>query len=552
MKRRRLSPTALLAVLLALFAMLMSLPLVCWFGFSQLGRAAQGSEPTLRLAYSLEKEMLIAHLLSEFERQNPTTSSGTKVQIELVPMLPDRMVKAAVAGEVQAVCPDSSLWLTAIDEGWERELRQGPLVGEVARFAVSPVVIAMREDVAASMGYPGRAIGWSEILERARSDPEFAWSHASTSTASGLLATLAQFYAGAGKTRELTIADATDERTLQYVAAVQATVKHYGEGELATVERALAEGGAGLDAFVVQEQLVVHYNSRAQDRLVAIYPAEGTLWEDHPLALLEQPELPAEARETFQLLRQYLRSQEAQEIVLGYGYRPADLSIPLDGPGSPLTAANGVDPTQPQTVLQMPSVDVVNVVRDVWWYTKRHTNVYLVVDSSGSMEGQKIESARQALVVFLEAIRGDKERVGLIEFSSGIDRVVPLDELGRNRNALNLAVQELSAGGNTALLDAVGAAYGELQKLGDSERINAIVAMTDGRENASATRLSELLRRITDGNSRGVPVYVFCVAYGRDADLDMLGQIAEASGGQARQGDLTSIEELYKIISTYF
>ena len=73
--------------------------------------------------------------------------------------------------------------------------------------------------------------------------------------------------------------------------------------------------------------------------------------------------------------------------MLRHGYRPADLTIPLTGQGSPLTPANGVDPAQPQTVLQMPSAAVVDVVRDVWWYTKRHTNVFLVVDTSGSMEG---------------------------------------------------------------------------------------------------------------------------------------------------------------------
>lgn len=554
MRQNRQPRGRCLLLFLALFALVTSLPVVCWALFSRASRTVvPKQEATLRLAYSPEKEALFQQLLSEFERQQPKTSAGKDMSIELVAMLPEQMIKAALANEVQAVCPDSSLWLTAIDEAWQREtLQPGPLVGQTVRFAISPVVIAMRAEVARSMGYPSAAIGWTDILERARSDPSFGWSHASTSTASGLLATLAQFYAAAGKTRGLTVEDATSERTLAYVAAIESTVKHYGEGELATIKQALTQGRLDLDAVVIQEQLVIYFNTRSEEQLVAVYPKEGTLWEDHPLALLEQANLSPEARETFQALRQYLLSAEVQQAILSNGYRPADLSIPLDGPGSPLLPANGVDPKQPQTVLQMPSADVVSVVRDVWWYTKRHTNVYLVADTSGSMSGDKISKAQQALLAFIEAIRGDAERVGLVEFSSEVERVVPLQELAGNRTALEQAVAELTVGGDTALLDAIGVAYGQLQALADTERINAIVVMTDGRENASRTRLRQLVTRIGDGNRRGVQVYIFCIAYGSDADMSVLAAIAEASGGQVRQGDLTSIEELYKIISTYF
>jgi len=49
-----------------------------------------------------------------------------------------------------------------------------------------------------------------------------------------------------------------------------------------------------------------------------------------------------------------------------------------------------------------------------------------------------------------------------------------------------------------------------------------------------------------------VPVVVFCIAYGDDADMDTLRAIAEASGGDVRRGDPETIRQLYKILSTYF
>jgi Ca-activated chloride channel family protein len=406
--------------------------------------------------------------------------------------------------------------------------------------------------VARSMGYPQRSIGWEDILAKAQSDPNFKWSHPSTSSASGLLATLAVFYAGTNKTRGLTAEDAQAQATLDYVAAIEKTVRYYGEGEWAVVQQVLEKGRSYLDAFVCQEQLVVYFNQRSDDKLVAIYPKEGSLWEDHPLALLETQDLTAYQRLVFSRFRDYLLSPEAQMLVLSHGYRPADLNISLDDPSSPITAANGVDPAEPQTALQIPSASVIEVVRNVWWYTKRHTNVYLVVDTSGSMEGQKLEGAQEALRVFIDQIKGDAERVGLVEFSSRVNNIVTLDELGRNRAELMATVDALEAGGDTALLDGVYAAYVRLQELNDNERINAIVAMTDGMENNSTISLQQLTEEMKRGNETGVPVVVFCIAFGNDADYSTLEIIARSTDGQVREGDLETIQQLYKILSTYF
>lgn len=506
---------------------------------------------TLAVAYSPEKETLFSQLVDDFNRQDYKTPDGEKMAVTTVQVDPAAMVDRALAGEFQAISPDSSLWLYQLDAAWmEARGTDLPVVGETVRYAVSPVVIAMWEDVARSMGYPDQPLGWEDLLSKAQSDANFKWSHPSTSSASGLLATLAEFYAGAGVTRGLTLEDAQRQSTLDYVAAIEKTVRYYGEGEWAVAQRVLQEGRAYLDAFVCQEQLVVYLNQNQSDRVVAVYPKEGSLWEDHPLALLETPDLTANQRLVFAKFRDFLRSTEAQEQVLSAGYRPADLSLSLTDPASPLTAANGVDPDEPQTSLQLPNAAVVDVVRNVWWYTKRHTNVYLVVDVSGSMRGEKIQNAQSALRTFVEQIQGDLERVGLIQFSSQAYETVPLDELEANREHLLSTIDALEVGGDTALLDAVALAHDALQERGDPERINAIVVMTDGLENHSGIRLRTLLNRLE--SPERVPVVVFCISYGQDADREMLRNIAEATGGQLREGDLETIRELYQILSTYF
>lgn len=516
------------------------------------------SEPTpaaaFVVAYSPEKEETFVRLVSAFNDQVAGSETGV-LPIEAVSYEPDLMIQAALEGKLQAISPDSSVWLDTLDRRWaEQTGTESPLVGQTDRYAVSPIVIAMWEDVARSMGYPDKALGWADLLNRAQSDPNFRWSHPSTNSAAGLLTTLATFYAGAGKTRALSEADVQQQVTLDYVAALERTVSYYGEGEWAVIQRLLSEGRSYLDAFVSQEQLVIYYNQHtAGERLVAIYPVEGTLWEDHPLALLELDTLTDQQRNTFSRFVEFCKSPEQQAQILASGYRPTDLSLALDGPDSPFTTVGGVDPTQPKTALQMPAPSVVQIVRDVWWYTKRHTNVYLVVDVSGSMEqDDKLVNAQEALRVFLEQIEGDLERVGLITFSSDVQERVPLDELSRSRTNIAQGIDSLEAYGDTSLLDAVDLAYMRLKTLNDEERINAIVVMTDGQENNSAIRLETLVQRIQQGNQQGPPVVVFCIGYGSDADERTLRTLADAGGGEYFAGDLETIRRLYKILSSYF
>lgn len=520
---------------------------------------------SLSIAYSPEKAALIQALIEKFNAEKQRTPDKQLMQIASVELAPDEMINQVLAGApgFQALTPDSSLWLDQLNRRWAEGQATGQepgaiaprLTGEPVRYAISPIVIAAWEEVARSLGWPDQPVGWAALQARAQQDQDFRWSHPSTAYASGLLATLAEFYAGAGVQRGLTVDMAQDPKTVDFVSAVEKTVKFYGEAELAVMQRVVQDGPKSLDAFVVSEQLVVAFNTgvfgRPPARLVALYPAEGTLWADHPLALLETSDITANQRRTFQAFREFLATPESQTLILRAGYRPADLSIPLSGPASPITAANGVDASQPQTTLQLPSPDVVQVVQNVWALTKRKTNVMLVVDTSGSMQGEKLASAKSALRTFLAQIPTDQERVGMVEFNSGVANILELDTLSQNRGALTAAVDSLQAAGNTALLDAVRAAYVRLQREADPDRINAIVAMTDGKENASAVTLSRLAAEIQAGN-QDVPVVIFCIAYGRDADYTVLETLANASGGQVREGSTETIRELYKILSSYF
>ena len=526
---------------------------------------------TLTVAVSPGMEETFGGLVGDFNAEGRTTPDGQTMAVELVAMSPQAMVDWSLNDpSFQALAPDSSLWLNQLERRWTALQDDGAGVDDeaviplgnrrtstVVRYAASPVVIAAWEDVARELGWPEGDVGWEDIQRKATEDPNFKWNHPSTSHASGLLATLAEFYAGAGLTRGLTEEAATDQRTLDYVQAVEGTVRFYGESEDVILEQLAAEGRDFLDAFVAQEQVVVRWNTDNREApLVAIYPAEGTLWADHPLALLALAEgdaapVTANQERVFHALADYLTNREVQERLLEAGYRPADLDIALDGAGSPFAGTDAVDWREPQTTLQIPSAAVVEVVQNVWWYTKRPTNVFLVVDTSGSMGGDKLALTKEALKAFVGQIRGDRDQVGLIDFGTDIKSVwelEPVDDV--RRGTLSLQIEGLESSGETALLDAVVGGYERLQLESDREAINALVVMTDGQENASRSGMSDLEWRFQEQG--GVEVVVFTIAFGRGADEALLQRMAELGGGQFRRADETDIQELYRIISTYF
>ena len=222
------------------------------------------------------------------------------------------------------------------------------------------------------------------------------------------------------------------------------------------------------------------------------------------------PAITDNQRRTYRAFGEFLRASEQQKHILDQGFRPADLDIPIDQPGSPISLQNGVDPREPQTTLQVPGPSVIQVVQNAWWYTKRPSNIFLVVDTSGSMEGEKLENVRTALSSFTDQIRGAQDRVGMVEFSGAVYNIEPLDVMDdSHRQDLEHEIEIMEAYGDTALLDAIYSAYVRLQREADPERINAIVALTDGRENASNISGNQLLDVIRQGNASDAPVIIF-------------------------------------------
>jgi VWFA-related protein len=146
----------------------------------------------------------------------------------------------------------------------------------------------------------------------------------------------------------------------------------------------------------------------------------------------------------------------------------------------------------------------------------------LVIDTSGSMQGQAIEAARQAASAFITSLRAVDE-VGVMSFAGS---VVTLSPFTTDFASANRSLSSLNALGNTALYEAVADAA-QLSKQHGTQR-QAIVLVSDGADFGGVSAVSRA-ESLAAAESGGVPFYV--VGFGEAIDRSYLQELADASRG---------------------
>ena len=530
--------------------------------------AITGEKVRVTMVYGSEKEDWLVPLIEEFNNANYQTESGATIIVEATPMGSVEASRQILEGVIEPTVwsPASDLVIPITNAEW-RKTHNEDIVTESDDLVLSPVVIAMWESMANALGYPEKAIGWSDIAELATADegweaygyPEwgdfkFGHTHPEFSN-SGLVSIIAQAYSGADKQRGLTVDDIEDAVTQQLMADVQKSIIHYGSSTGFFARRLFEKGPSYLSAAVMYENLVINQETKRlngesfQLPVVAIYPKEGTFWSNHPYAILNAGWVTDEDREAAEIFRDFLLAPEQQERALEVGFRPADVNISLR---SPIDTQHGVDPSQPKTILELPKAEVILGIQDLWHDVKKPVDLILLVDVSGSMEGDKIAAARTSLSQFIERL-GDNDRLAVLLFADSVGQMSPLTELGPKRDDVSNRVSGIIESGNTSLYDAIIYAYDLLEEEGDTNHIRAVVVLSDGMDTWSDNNLFDVEQRIgDDSEAGGNAVKLFTIGYGNDADEDVLTKMSETTGGQFYQSSPQTIDEIYSKIATFF
>jgi Ca-activated chloride channel family protein len=536
----------------------------------------------LVVAASADKANLMTRFGQDFSAHGKD-GHGRCVHVTIIAKASGAALTALVSGwtgerpQPDVWSPSGSIWLPLL-EGRLAANQQSSMIPApqgVPRIATSPLVVAMPRPMAQALGWPARPIGWSDLLKLAsartgwasfghpewgqflmgKTNPNF--SHA------GLEGTIATYYAAVGRTSGLTVADVRRADTRTFVAGVEQAIVRYGDNTASFSSDWLRADAAGqamryISALITEENLVPSYNdgnptadpaqvgrnAKPSVPLVAIYPKEGTFLADHPYAVLSAPWVTDAKRDAAAAFLAYLRSPAVQRSWQEGNFRDADGKA-----GPQMTQAIGVLPDQPTKVLQPPPADVTTAVLDSWSQLRKTANVISLIDVSGSMALRlpgsgmtRLDAAKQAAISSL-GLFTDQDEVGLWSFSGGRRGVrdyterVPIGPMNgavgtqQRREAMQRALRGLSAGGDTGLYNSIAAAYASVQDRWQPDRINAVVVLTDGRNDAQGgLRLDQLLGTLKR-DVAGHPVRIITIAYGPEADAAALAQIARATKG---------------------
>lgn len=555
---------------------------------------ADGACVPVEISSSTEKDELLARMAADYNAEE-REFDGRCATVTVHGLTSGAAMEALIDGwgsaktgnpEPQVWMPSTSLWLSRMAARGKSDI--------VARMdnpsvVASPLVIAMPREMADHVRSRTPDPGWADILRLSTAPGGWAslgkpeWGEFTLArdnpllSSSGLGASVATFHAGAvAAGLPLTQAAVGDVNVLKFVRGVESSVTRYGDDAALFVQQLAEDDRSGkppISAIVMQEELAYLYNrgvAGADPDIVerggtppnrpfsVIHPREGTLVFDHPYVVLGSAS--PDQRDAAADFLAFLGEDAQKERFRTAGFRDADaadvatphLRAELDLPANAGLAV--VDPPQPQ---------VVEAMVDAWGATRRHARVLLVLDVSGSMSqiadpdsvsGQtKIQLLPDAVTRALELL-SDKDQVGLWTFSTGRKEVVPMAALSTNRQALLTAVSDLPSRGETDLYDTVGAAHRSMVSGLDGNRINAIVVLSDGANTPRDDKGKKALLTAIDADTSEVPLPIYTISFGRDADQATMSAIAKSTNAlhYAAVDDPENIDEVFASVFSHF
>ena len=493
--------------------------------------------------------------------------------------------------------PASTVWTDRV-----ASIAGEKVVAGAESFAKTPVVFGMPESMAKVLDYPAKPLGikdlqalvanpegWGSVGKPIWGSFKIAKTNPNSST-TGLSTILMQSYAASGKSADLTAADV--QASEDFSRSFEGGTIHYGDTTgkvlLNLAENSTGSGSTYVSAIALEETSLFNYNSGNPDshtvqpgekltppseKLVAVYPSEGTIWSDNPAVVLGADWVTPAQKTAGEAFLKFLKTKAAQETLPKYGFRPVDDTVDVS---KFLNGAVGIDPSQPATTLPKPEADVVSAALDQWSQIRKPSAILQLIDISGSMDETlpgsnqtRLEAAIESSKNTLGEIRPTDE-IGIWAFTTGLSSKIdgketqiaaeirPFGILGDEKEQLKNSIDDLrySTRSGTPLYDALDLGYDYMKDHAETGRINAIVVISDGEDTDSKASIDSIIQQIRKDTGEGgntKPVKIFAIGFGENADMTALEKLASASGGQAFDAtDPARIGEVLKSVMNNF
>ncbi|TMA04528.1 MAG: VWA domain-containing protein [Methanobacteriota archaeon] len=173
----------------------------------------------------------------------------------------------------------------------------------------------------------------------------------------------------------------------------------------------------------------------------------------------------------------------------------------------------------------------------------RTRSISLAIDSSGSMDGEKIEQAKAAALGLLKQLR-PTDQISIVSFSDTVTVQLPMAKVGNSREVA-AAVKAISVSGLTSMYAGLEAAFQQARR-GAQEAgiVNRVILLTDGNPTVGKTDGREFVSLAQ--NMREAGITITAIGIGTDYNESLLQKVAESAGGlwhhiDAGKGDLPQV-----------
>ncbi len=160
---------------------------------------------------------------------------------------------------------------------------------------------------------------------------------------------------------------------------------------------------------------------------------------------------------------------------------------------------------------------------------RKKANLVFLVDVSGSMQSpDKLELAKRSLRILVDNLK-DGDTVALVTYAGSTRVVLPATGL-EHRNQIIAALEELTAGGSTAMASGIDLAYHEAMKGLAPDAESRVIIVSDGDANVGTTSYQEILDGIAGKVKEGVTLSTIGFGMGNYQD-ETMEQLANKGNG---------------------
>jgi len=578
----------------------------------------------------LMRDGLLPDMAKAFNRHHYKTSTGQVIKVEVVQcdsfvQTADLVSRVDNAGPATKHCkttndlpaenptivtPQSDDELINIDQLAGREVVDRSTARSIAETWLG---IVTYRDMARCLGWPDKQLGYADLIELFKEGwpshgdcasaewgrPLLAFTNPSASTSGRNVLVSLYSIAAQEPPADLTVDDIDRPDVTQFVSEFNDLVDHYMSTTQVLMTK-IKQGKKFGQFFLMPEDSLVNLtlgNEKAfaedgtsqplqgipSGDLVMIYPKDGSVLNSNPGAIVSAEWVTPQQSEAANVWIEYLRSEHQQKVFGAAGFRPpSDTGLPVD---VEQFTKWGLAPDRPVKTIEPGDLQpaVLERILSRWSLVKNSAIVGLLVDTSGSMDdGNRLGQVKAGLGKMIDTMSspgnaGNSDQVALVTFSDTPEVLVRPQPLSQSKPQIADAIQQMKAGGNTALYDAIATGI-ELvdQAPGPDDAKRVLVVLTDGQANEGRC-LSDIVS-MTSSDERPVDfcgkndsssvddehikgsalsinheheVQIFFVGFG-DSDIAVGRILAQATGAEYQASTDEALATVIEQLSGYF